>query len=78
MPDDPKQYRKHAARCAELAVTARTPQLRAKFLVLSKIWEKLAIELEDAFVKLVESEAIRSDVEDSLNQAKRLSNLPKK
>jgi hypothetical protein len=32
MPGDPKECRRHAARCAELAVAARTPQLKAAFL----------------------------------------------
>jgi hypothetical protein len=75
MPGDPKECRQHAARCAELAVAARTPQLRTTFLALSKNWEKLAIQLEDAFAKLTESEAIRSNVRESLNETKRLSDL---
>jgi len=58
MPGDPKECRRNAARCAELAVAARTPQLRTTFLELSKNWEKLAMQLEDAFAKLIESEAI--------------------
>jgi len=49
-----------AARCAELAVAARTPQLKATFLALSKNWEKLAVQLEDADAKLTESEVIRA------------------
>jgi hypothetical protein len=76
MPGNPKECRRKAARCAELAVAARTPQLRTTFLELSKNWEKLAIQLEDAFAKITESEAIRSDVRDSLNETKRLSNSP--
>ena len=65
MPGDPKECREHAARCAELAIAARTPQLRTTFLGLSKNWEKLAIQLEDAFAKRAESEAIRSPVQES-------------
>ena len=68
MPDDPKECRRNAARCAELAVTAGTPQLRTTFLELSKNWEKLAIQLEDAFAKLRESEAIESNVRESFNK----------
>jgi hypothetical protein len=45
MPGDLKECRKHAARCAELAVAAHTPELRVMFLELSKNWEKLAIQL---------------------------------
>jgi hypothetical protein len=76
MPGDPKECRRNAVRCAELAIAARTLQLRTTFLELSKNWEKLAIQLEDAFAKLTESEAIRSNVRESLNETKRLSSLP--
>jgi phage-related tail protein len=76
MPGDPKECRKHAARCAELAVAARTQQLRNTFLELSKNWEKLAIQLEDAFAKHTESEAIRSRVQESLDEVKRLCSPP--
>jgi hypothetical protein len=75
MPDNPKECRAHAARCAELAVEARTPQLRAMFLELSKNWEKIAIQLEDAFVKLAESEVTWSKVQQSFNETKRFSSL---
>jgi hypothetical protein len=51
MPGDPKECRRHAACCAELAVAASTPQLKTTFLGLSKNWEKLAIQLEGAFAK---------------------------
>jgi hypothetical protein len=76
MSGDPKECRRNAARCAELAVAARAPQLKATFLALSKNWEKLAIQLEDAFAELTEAEAIGSNVRESLNETKRLSNLP--
>jgi hypothetical protein len=76
MPGDPKECRRNAARYAELAVAARTLQLRTMFLELSKNWEKLATQQEDAFAQLGESEAIRSNVRGSLNENKRLSNLP--
>jgi len=72
MPGNPKECRRNAARCAELAVAAHTPQLRARFLELSKNWEKLAIQVEDAFAKLTEHEAIWSDVRESLNETRRL------
>ena len=62
--------------CAQLAIAARTPQLKAMFLELSKNWEKLAIQLEDAFARICESEAIRSNVRESLNETRRLSGLP--
>jgi hypothetical protein len=76
MPGNPKECREHAARCAELSVKARTPQLRAMFLELSKSWERLAIQLEDAFAKIVESEVFVANVRESLDEAKRLCNLP--
>jgi hypothetical protein len=72
MPVDAVECRRNAARCAELAVAARTPQLKATFLGLSKNWEKLAIQLEDAFAKLTESEAIWSNVGESLKETRRL------
>jgi rubrerythrin len=79
MPGDPKECRTHAVRCAELAVTAGTPQLRTTFLELSKNWEKLAIQLEDAFAKLTESEAIEARAGETLNETKELlSNLAAK
>ena len=76
MPGDPKECRKHALRCAQLAVSARTPQLKAMFLELSKNWEKPASQLEDAFARICESEAMRSNVRESLNETRRLSGLP--
>jgi hypothetical protein len=75
MPGDPKTCRRHAARCAELAV-AGTPQLRTAFRELSNNWAKLAIQLEDAFAQLSQSEATRSDVGESLNLAEQLSSFP--
>jgi hypothetical protein len=46
MPGDPKECRRHAARCAELAATARTQQLKATLLELSANWVKIAGDLE--------------------------------
>ena len=46
MPDDPRECRKRAARCAELAVRAKNEPLRAQFAALSTTWEKLANELD--------------------------------
>ena len=46
MPGDPKQCRFHAMRCAELAKTAKTAQLKATLLELSTNWVKLAESLE--------------------------------
>jgi hypothetical protein len=63
MPGDPKECRTHAARCAAMAAAARTPYLKATFLELSKNWEKLAIQLENAFAQLAESQDNRSNVQ---------------
>jgi hypothetical protein len=71
MPADSKGCRKHAARCAEMAVAARSLQLKATFLELSKNWEKLAIQLENVFAQLTE-EALRSNVQESIDEARRL------
>lgn len=76
MPGDPKECRWHGLRCAELAIKARTPQLKAMFLELSKNWEKLAIQPENAVAKVSESEDIRYHVREALDEAKRLCNLP--
>jgi hypothetical protein len=72
MPGDPKECRKHAARCAEMAVAAYTPHLRATFLELSKHWEQLAIQLENAFAEVAESEDIRSRVQEAVNESREL------
>jgi hypothetical protein len=75
MTGDPKECREHAARCAELAVSARTPQLKTTFLGLSKNWERFAIELEDAFGRLEEAKAIRSQARYSLAETRQLHTL---
>jgi hypothetical protein len=46
MPGDPKECRKHAMRCAELAMTARSDDLKMLLIDLSKNWMNLACELE--------------------------------
>ena len=56
MPRDPKEYRLNALRCAELAASARTSQLKMTLLTLSKNWEKLAIEREHTRRLLDESQ----------------------
>jgi hypothetical protein len=49
-----------AARCAELAMTARTPQLKMTLLELSKTWQKLALDLEYFIVIIDEIETTRA------------------
>ena len=46
MPANPKECRLHAMRCAELAATAKSQQLKATLLELSKNWVRLADSLE--------------------------------
>jgi hypothetical protein len=46
MPCDPRECRRRAEQCAEMARLARTPELKATLLDLSKNWWKLATELE--------------------------------
>jgi hypothetical protein len=62
MPGDPKECRKHAARCAELAMTARSHELKAALLELSKNWESLAISLEALKGMVGESEVATPDI----------------
>jgi hypothetical protein len=73
MPGDPEESRRLASRCAEIAATATTPQLKAWFSDLSMQWEKLAIELEKDFAKFVENDATSEDLWRSLDEGKRLS-----
>ena len=80
MPDDLKECRRHAARCAELAMAAHST-LRAVFLELSKNWE-LRSNQKNAFAELAESEDIRSrfstmtnDIEDTAKLEMRLCAL---
>jgi hypothetical protein len=48
MPGDPRECREHAARCAELAHTAKSPELKMTLINLSQNWMKLASDLERA------------------------------
>ena len=75
MAADARECRERASRCAALATTARTTQLKAGLLALSKSWEELAIELEDSFARRVEAEALRTEARNSLSETKRLSDL---
>jgi len=57
MPGDPKECRFHAVRCAQLAAEAKTADMRATFLGLSKQWEKFATELEKAHAFIEQGDA---------------------
>jgi hypothetical protein len=67
MPGDPKECRKHAARCAELAMTARSHELKAALLELSKNWENLAISLEAVKGMVGESDNATSDIPQTID-----------
>ena len=43
---DPKTCRGHSVRCAEMARTARTPELRQTLSDLARSWAKMALEME--------------------------------
>ena len=73
MPGDPEESRMLALRCAEIASTATTPQLKAWFSDLSMQWKKLAIELEKDFAKFVKNDVTREGLRRSLGEGKRLS-----
>ena len=48
MPGDPKDCRKHAERCRELAGSLPDKRAREIFAQLAESWLRLAVELEDA------------------------------
>jgi len=48
MPSDPKECRKNASRCAELAARAKDDQLKAVLNMLARRWAEQATELERA------------------------------
>ena len=73
MPADPEACRMLASRCAEIAATAKTQQLKAWFSDLSMRWGKLAIELENSFATFVANDATVEEVWSRLDQGKRLS-----
>ena len=54
MAGDPKECRKNALRCAELAHSAKTIELKQTLIELSRNWIKLAMELERAHALLDE------------------------
>jgi hypothetical protein len=56
MPGDPKECRLHAMRCAEVAASAKTLQLKATLLDLSKNWVRLAESLEKTHALMEEDD----------------------
>jgi hypothetical protein len=57
MAGDPRQCRKNAWRCAELAHEAKAPELKQTLIELSRNWLKLAMELDRSHA-LLEDEAL--------------------
>ena len=52
MPGDAEQCRRQAVRCAELAATARTPELKTLLLELAAKWQALAVDDERLDIRL--------------------------
>jgi hypothetical protein len=46
VPGDPRECRKHAARCAELAANAKSIEVKKAYRELALRWNALAIQLE--------------------------------
>ena len=67
MSRDPYDYRIYAIECAQLASSARTPELKVVFSELSRGWETLAlaIEEEDAAIEEEAATFAQSDMDDS-------------
>lgn len=63
MSRDPYEYRVHAIKCAGLASSVRTPELKVMFSELSKGWETLARAIEETNATFVQS-----DMDDSPTQ----------
>ena len=74
MTGNPKEYRRHAARCAELAASARPQQLKTALLELSKNWERLAIDLEIGVVMFDDVEVV-TEVRQPLDNKQLSENL---
>jgi hypothetical protein len=55
MPGDPDECRRHAARCAELAITAKSRELRLLLLEAAK-WNAFADDTERIQALLAEDE----------------------
>src|SRR5215510_10025846 len=74
MPGDPRECRRHALRCAELAASARPQQLKTALLELSKNWERLAIDLENGVVMFDDVEVV-TEVRQPLDSKQLSENL---
>jgi hypothetical protein len=68
MPADPREYRRNATLRAELAVSARSDQLKAALLQLSKNWEHVAIDLENRVAMVDEVEVVSSEIRLSVDE----------
>jgi hypothetical protein len=61
MPGDPKECRKHAANCREMAANAISPAAKETFTELAAHWERLASELDSAEAFLLAMAAIEPE-----------------
>ncbi len=48
MPGNPKECRRHALTCMQLAQTAQSPEAREHFAELSQTWLRLAGDIESS------------------------------
>jgi len=48
MPGDPRECRRHAMKCLQLAAAARNDSIKEHFLSLAATWQGLAKQLEKA------------------------------
>ena len=65
MPGDPKECRRHAARCIEMADASENEVTKSTFVNLATMWVKLAEELERAKAMIDESKIEESKNEES-------------
>ena len=56
MSRDPYEYRVHSIKCAGLASSVTTPELKVMFSELSKGWETLARAIEEADATLPQND----------------------
>ena len=57
MPGNPQECRERALRCAQLAMSAKSEELKESLIELSKNWEKLATDLESIQILMREDRA---------------------
>jgi len=53
MPGDPNECRRRALRCADLAHTAKSPELKSTLIDLSENWMRIALDLEHTYALML-------------------------